>query len=326
MANKVTRIPAHFFEIEPRQVARYIFVQVFFWLGPTGISYFLFSKFHLAPFLVTFLCLPLLILSGIGLHNLGLVGHEGLHFNLHKNRFKSSALGILFSSFIPFHFDVGFGIQHSKHHRATNTERDPDALIFSKYANIFSRIFLARSHAARSYFKCTFALACGKLPGGESIPMTLTLSQLKILARLNICLSVLWLLIYGVAFYFSVSLAMALIGFPYLVAFVGSSLRPFLEHAGSTAISGAQSRVWTTPMVDFFQAGINFHITHHLYPAIPAYKIKSAHLWLKENGGYSSDALEEANTFGKIFDVLFLKYPKISGSRIVGEVGRAGLK
>src|SRR4051812_42851536 len=69
------------------------------------------------------------LLAGLGFHHFGFVGHEGSHFTLHANRQVSLFLGVLFSSLVPLHLEMGFAVIHLRHHRFTNTEDDPDLVI-----------------------------------------------------------------------------------------------------------------------------------------------------------------------------------------------------
>src|SRR5262245_5385427 len=73
------------------------------------------------PFPVLPLCLlPVLLLAQQGLHLLGLVGHEGMHLSLTRNRYVSAILGIFFSSMVINFMEMGFAISHWNHHRYTN--------------------------------------------------------------------------------------------------------------------------------------------------------------------------------------------------------------
>lgn len=88
-------------------------------------------------FLILSLC------GGASFQNLALVGHEGSHFNLHPNRMVSATWGVLTSALVPLHFDVGFSLEHVKHHRFANSDKDPDVKVFQKFNNVLSRLFLA---------------------------------------------------------------------------------------------------------------------------------------------------------------------------------------
>jgi len=67
--------------------------------------------------------------SGHGMHLLTFIGHEGIHTNLHRNKYVSVALAVIFTSMVPFFFIIGFGMTHWKHHRFTNQDIDPDAFL-----------------------------------------------------------------------------------------------------------------------------------------------------------------------------------------------------
>lgn len=105
------------------------------------------------------IAIPLLLAASQGLHLLGWVGHEGLHFSLHRNKFVSSFAGIFFSSLIVGFFEIGAAVSHWTHHRYTNHPQDPDCKIFIKYKSFWSRLFLARMSANRTYLINTFKMA-----------------------------------------------------------------------------------------------------------------------------------------------------------------------
>ena len=51
-----------------------------------------------------------------------------------------------------------------------------------------------------------------------------------------------------------------------------------------------------------FPHGVNFHIEHHLYPAIPHYNLKRAHALLVENGALAGAEVRlVGDTFRRVF-------------------------
>ena len=87
---------------------------------------------------------PLVCLAGHGVHLTGWVGHEGLHCNLHRNKYVSFTVAILVAA-VGTSSVVGHALNHWNHHRYVNTDSDPDAQMYAQYKTFWSRIFGPRS-------------------------------------------------------------------------------------------------------------------------------------------------------------------------------------
>lgn len=83
---------------------------------------------------------------------------------------------------------LGLAVSHWTHHAYTNQEKDPDVHIFGKYKTFWSRLFLARLGASRTYLKTTLAIAFGKKINQE-ILLPFKLEEIKRMARVNLILS-----------------------------------------------------------------------------------------------------------------------------------------
>jgi fatty acid desaturase len=231
------------------------------------------------------------------------MGHEGTHFNLHANRFKSAAIGMVSSSFVPFHLDIGFAISHNQHHRFTNTDKDPDVLLFRPFDTFWKRLFLARRAATQTYAQRAVRIALNQHPPAWDEYLNLPRAQIVSLARLNITLSALYLLGY-------IALALLVPGFALsfaatvAFAFLISGLRPYLEHAGTDVGLLQSSQSWISGLFDTLYGGINYHLAHHLSPGVPAYRIKAFHHWLVREGHVDIAAVKVIKTPAAALQVL----------------------
>src|SRR5689334_13753397 len=93
--------PAEFFKKSLLGTARLIAQALALWWLPAAAMLLLWNEPSLGVLLRAALALPLLFLSAHGLHAVGLVGHDGTHFNLHPDRLASARIGVLISSLVP---------------------------------------------------------------------------------------------------------------------------------------------------------------------------------------------------------------------------------
>lgn len=264
-------------------------------------TYILMSS--IPQYLAVPLVLILSVIGSFGLHSLGLMGHEGTHFTLHPKRVVSAYIGVLTSAIVPFHLDMGFAIRHNQHHRFTNTERDPDLAVFSQYKTLWSRLFLARLKASHEYLIGTLQLASGRYPTQWDSLLNLTRPQITTLARVNILASLTFLAFYALIIS-QIPLFGVVLGTTFFLAILVSGLRPYLEHAGTDNQRFTSSRSWISPFFNMAYAGINFHLAHHLAPAVPAYRIAAFHAWLVENHYISEEQIVRAESIRELANVV----------------------
>lgn len=257
----------------------------------------------LQPIISVPLAIFLCVFSSIGLHSLGLMGHEGTHFTLHPNRLISAYIGIIISSMVPLHLDMGFAIRHNQHHRFTNTEKDPDLKAFGRFKTLWERMFLARVCASNDYLITTVKLAIGGYPAEWDSMLNLSRGQITWLARVNILASLFFTSMYTLIAERWSEFGFALLG-TLVFAILISGLRPYLEHAGTDHGRTTHSRTWISPVFDFLYAGINYHLAHHLAPAVPAYRIKQFHEWLIDQQHINRNETIEITSIGEAFEVI----------------------
>ncbi len=276
------RLPEKFHRISPFATALYLAHALAFFLVPGMVASAIADVPASTPVRVG-LALALGIIIGHGMHLLTFVGHEGMHTNLHRNKYVSAALALLWSSPVPFFFIVGYSVTHWKHHRFTDQDIDPDAQVYSRHTNFVSRIFLARSQLVRIYIRDVVRLALGlHLPGNTKLPFSLR--EMRWMARINIVLWLCALTVYVLIFRRSLWLGFTVTLVPYFALYVFSSMRAYIEHTGTVPGRYSDSRSYTSPIYTALFFGSNFHLAHHLYPAVPPYRLPALHRYLASLG------------------------------------------
>lgn len=319
------RLPPEFHRVNPLSVLLYLAHALGFFAVPVCFANIV---VHLnAPLALRLpLSIALGVIAGHGLHLLTFVGHEGLHTNLHRNKYVSAALALLFCTPVPFFFIVGYSVTHWKHHRFAGQKSDPDAQIFSKYRNFFSRFFLGRSKGVRIYVKNAVLLAFGlKMPEGTKLPFTER--ELRWLARFNIALGICALAFYARLISKDPFLGAVVVGVPYLSLYVLTCLRAYIEHSGTTPGQFRDSRSYTSPIYTALFYGGNFHLEHHLYPAVPSYRLPALHAYLASLGMFGKmGANVETSFFGALrFTTSKYQYPFTKDKQDIDDAFLEGL-
>jgi beta-carotene hydroxylase len=217
-----------------------------------------------------------------GLHLLGLVGHEGLHGNLHRNRLLSVHLGMFFSSMATGFLVVGYYMTHWDHHLYTNTLEDPDVGAYTRFKSFWSRLVLSRMYQTKAYRRNTLALAFGRGFPGKRLPYGFR--KLRVFARFNLAYHVIWIAIYALIGFVDPMWFVVAILVPYIAVVGASGLRVYIEHAGTDAEVGTNARSFSSHLWTILFFGNNLHLEHHLYPHVPCYRLPALHRWLREQG------------------------------------------
>lgn len=302
MNSESAKVPSHFHEIDHARTALQATKFFLLWVTPATFSYAVFL-FSWPLWLKIPVIGALAIIAAHGLQCVSLLGHEGTHFALHRDRWKSAVWGVVLSCFTPFHQDVGFAVTHAEHHAFTNTDRDPDHIFFRRFKNFFSRLFLARIAASNRYLHTTLLLALNRWPADRSLRTGLTLAQMTHLARINLAVSGGLLLVYIALTVFFPVFMIFLLWLPFVLVVLISGLRPYIEHLETQSGRGFDSRSWISPVFDALYGSINYHQAHHLWPRVPSYKLKELHQWMKANGvgiDYRSQEIHSIFDFVKI--------------------------
>jgi beta-carotene hydroxylase len=260
-----------------------------------------------SPLLAVLLLLPLWLIGQQGLHLLGMVGHEGLHGNLHGNRSVSVHLGLSLSSMVAFYLVTGYFVTHWHHHLYTNTEDDPDVDACARFQSLLSRCFLSRMYLTKIYRKNTYRLAFGREFPIEQLPFGLR--QLRTYARLNLLYQLLWITAYAAIGFFDLTWFFVAIVVPHVGVVVGSGVRVYVEHAGTDAKPGREARSFSSPFWTIVFYGNNLHLEHHLYPNVPCHRLPAVHRWLKEQGFFERNSSYVETGGAAVFKYASASYP-----------------
>jgi beta-carotene hydroxylase len=211
------------------------------------------------------------VLAGFGAFAVAGIAHEGLHGNLSADRQRSAVFGALLSAPIVGFYAPGFYVLHARHHRFVNTGRDPVAMHYTKFTGVLGRLFLARVAEGPRYFVETLRLlrrTHERLDAFVPFETLRRTAMATIVMKIGLIGGVVALGITAPLIVVSVVLIPA--AFSVLIA----SCVPFLEHAQTDAAPAVRSaRSHTSPLMTLLRLGANFHLPHHLFPAIPCWRL-----------------------------------------------------
>lgn len=222
------------------------------------------------------------IVGGYGVLLAGFVGHDGIHFSLHPNKTISVILGILATAPLVVIVEMGFALSHWRHHQHLGGESDPDVQIFGKFRSFWLRALLARPVACNVYSKNAI---CYVLGIGPKYVFPLPAARLRVLTAFNLLACGIFLGLHIALFLVNPLLEISFL-MVLLSGSVISGLSPYIEHAGTENEHGYETRTATGLWWDVFLFGNNYHIEHHLYPNLPAYRLKAAYQYLRGAGYY----------------------------------------
>jgi beta-carotene hydroxylase len=319
MSSLVQRLPLPDYLRAPPNFVALVFCGYAFllFLIPAALSILVFERVESLPLKIALL-VPLWLAAQQGLHLLGMVGHEGFHGNLHRNRLVSVHLGLFFSSMVVSYLVTGYYVSHWQHHLYTNTEDDPDVQACARFKTAWSRCFLSRLYLTSIYRKSTLRLAFGDKFPGERLPFGLT--KLRSFARINLVYQAFWIAAFAALGVFDVTWLLVSLAAPYLLAIVGSGVRLYVEHAGTDEKPGRIARSFSAPFWTVVFFGNNLHLEHHLYPNVPCYRRPELHVWLKRQGFFERNASYIETGNAAVFKYAGAHYPYPSGDdRIAAE-------
>ncbi len=225
----------------------------------------------------------LIAVAGHGFHLLGIVGHEGIHFTLHRNKVASVVIGIVAASALLGQFASGFAATHWNHHRFTNTQSDPDGQVFARYRSLWARMLFARLHADHVYAETTVRIALGR-PLGLAYRFPLPPRTFRRLAWFNLGTVAGFLALYAAIACLDPVAGLVSIGLPLVGAAMLSGLRPYAEHANTKPGMFHDTRSRTSWLSTWCFLGTNYHLEHHLYPSVPCYRLPRVHRFLVHEG------------------------------------------
>ncbi|MGQ0510960.1 MAG: fatty acid desaturase family protein [Betaproteobacteria bacterium] len=231
-------------------------------------------------------------------HSLAIISHEATHYRLFESRAANDLVGRVSGMLIGVS-TFSYRIVHRLHHNHLYQSADPDIALMAGYprgkAYLAKKLLkdLAGLTAPLNYAYFFGAPGANLETGVAQRPLDDTTARLR-----NLALSDRWVV---VAFHvFALGLAIATGWWlEYLVLWVLPlvtlmqailRMRAVMEHGAvsdlSSPLTAARTNVevpWWGRFI-FFPHHVNFHIDHHLYPAVPHYKLPALHEALKRHG------------------------------------------
>lgn len=243
--------------------------------------------------------LPWYLLSGVALHALGIMMHEGVHSNLSKNNSVNRWLG--FFSGVPTLLSLSaYKAVHLPHHRHERAVEDPDEFENLTRKPPVLKAILVLWFLMGAYFYLFHIPFIGlKLASpGE---------QKKIIQEY-----LLLFLLIGAAFLFvPLDILTQVWLIPILFAAQIAQVRGLTEHAftvGDGRLTASRT-VTSNRVVSFFMCNLNYHLEHHLYPGIPWYNLPRLHrLFLEDYRKAGASVFTSYTAYlWEVFKVLFAK-------------------
>jgi fatty acid desaturase len=252
------------------------------------------------------------MVAGWGLFALASATHEGFHYTLHKNRVVSSLIGLFASSAVPGFFGTGFFVYHWNHHRYTNTSLDPDCTHFSEYKTLFSRLIFVRLTTNLRYAEYSARMALGHLDHFKYVS-PIKPRHLQLYSIFNFICQSFWLSCYFAVFLYSSELFLCMVLLPTVWVLAITGITPYLEHADTELEVGKNSRSRTSGLFTLLQIGTNYHNEHHMYPAIPCWRLPKVHKLLNAQGYYKTNNIPDESNFFHGFRFARARYAYTKG-------------
>lgn len=264
----------------------------------TALGLYAFSIIGPKPLVGAPLLVIAVVLMGCWQHWLAIISHESTHYRLFESRAANDWVGRFAGMSIGVS-TYAYRIVHRLHHNHLYEEIDPDMALMAGYprgkAYLWKKLLkdIAGLTAWLNYLYFFGAPAANAATGQKQDPLADTTAHLRKLA-----LSDRWVV---VAFHVAMPLMMFALGYgvEYLVLWVLPAitvqafilrLRAVAEHGApsdtSTALGAARTNVEIPALVRMalFPHSVNYHLEHHLYPAVPHYRLAELHAVLKERG------------------------------------------
>jgi len=243
------------------------------------------------------------------------LAHDAAHYRLFSNRILNDLIGGFVATIVGISMRT-YRVVHRLHHNHLYEARDPDIPLHGGYPRGKSYLFkkLGRdflgltAHKTYGYF--FGAPAINDNAGTNNRPLDDTSPSLRLAARRDRWLVVTFHLTAPIlAFYFGFGLEYLILWVLPLVTVLQAilRLRAICEHGAvkdtQSPLLAARTNVGPKVMIWLlFPHHVNYHIEHHLYPAIPHYNLPDCHAALKKLGVMENAEVRPiTTTFAQIF-------------------------
>jgi fatty acid desaturase len=267
--------------------------------------------------------LPSLVVIGIAQHGLFILAHEAAHYRLFANRLANDAVG-RFVGMIGGISMCTYRVTHRLHHNNLYTEEDPDTAIHGGYprgkAYLLKKLAqdLAGLNAWKTFAYFFGAPAINADTNREIRPLDDTSPQLRAAARADrLWVAGFHLVAPAVAFAIGGWRGLAMYAVLWLLPLV-TVLQPILrlraicEHGAASDLTSPLTAArtnrtfgsignWFARAV-LFPHHVNYHVEHHLYPAVPHYHLPALHRLLVDKGALQAAEVRDfADTWRRVY-------------------------
>jgi len=241
------------------------------WVLPLFIILWAGAAYLVVTFSSVFVDLLGYIVIGLCIHGMANLMHEGIHNNLFNNKTYNYLYG--FVAGIPALFSItAYKVNHLIHHKYTGSEKDPDELFnFSKnkiLINILFYLFLIVG-----IFLYLIHVPVNALRHGS------TRERIKILLEYAIMIALYVTIITLSMQYNRFDIVLHCWLIPVLFAALFGNIRGWAEHmlTDKKHILLNTRTVTSNPVFSFLNINLNYHLEHHLFPAMPWYNLPKLH-------------------------------------------------
>ena len=264
-----------------------------------------------------------IVVIGIAQHGLFILAHEAAHYRLFAHRAANEGVG-LFIGMVGGISMCTYRVTHRLHHNNLYTEEDPDTAIHGGYprgkAYLLKKLAqdLAGLNAWKTFAYFFGAPAINADTNREIRPLDDTSPQLRAAARADR----LWVIGFHVV---APIAAFAIGGWRGLVMYavlwllpLVTVLQPILrlraicEHGAARDLSSPLTAARTNrtfgsigngfARLVLFPHHVNYHVEHHLYPAVPHYHLPALHRLLVDKGALrAAEVRDFADTWRRVF-------------------------
>ena len=260
---------------------------------------------------VAWVLVPAVFLIATQQHAMFVLAHEAAHYRLFSNRRSNDTVGRLLAAAAGLSM-CAYRVVHRLHHNHLYDERDPDIALHGGYPG--GRAYLLRKLAAdllgltawKTYRYFLGAPAANAQTGMAQRPLDDTSPALRRAARADrwLVAAVQVGLPAGAAMFFGWhGLVMYLLLWVLPAVTVLQAilrLRAICEHGAPAGTDSPLRAARTTlcgPLLRLalFPHHVNYHVEHHLYPAVPHYHLRRLHEKLEQHGTLSG---AEVRSFG----------------------------
>ena len=267
--------------------------------------------------------LPSIVVIGIAQHGLFILAHEAAHYRLFANRAANDGVG-RFIGMVGGISMCTYRVTHRLHHNNLYTEEDPDTAIHGGYprgkAYLLKKLAqdLAGLNAWKTFAYFFGAPAINADTNREIRPLDDTSPQLRAAARADrLWVAGFHLVAPVAAFAAGGRLGLAIYAVLWLLPLVTVlqailRLRAICEHGAAQDLTSPLTAArtnrsigsignWLARLV-LFPHHVNYHVEHHLYPAVPHYHLPALHRLLVDKGALQA---AEVRDFGDTWRGVF---------------------